>query len=284
MYTSQVIVRYAISLEEYVESQRAYRVRMARDRLFFRNLYALACLAALLGIYPRLSGSGWWGAALFLVAAVLLLERAHTNRDPSGSNFSGSTIDWAWPGWKLKNRGMTYQFPDGGRAERPEQAALVGIQTYGGARLALGRDKDGNLLQARSPAGHELAFKYDRDHRVIEINQKDGGRFVYSYDAAGHLARAIDADQRVTEYGYDQAGRLNRVVQNGVEICTLGYDSAERVTSETLAGGRTYRFSYSLDGHGEVNGVDIWDSAGPVRRDRISDVDYSLDVLPKSEQ
>ncbi|MBZ5652779.1 MAG: YcxB family protein [Acidobacteriia bacterium] len=216
-------------------------------------------------------GFGYWDAR-------------YTNRDPSGSNFSGSTIDWAWPGWRLKNRGMTYQFPDGGRAERPEQTALVGIQTYGGARLALGRDKDGNLLQVRSPAGHELVFKYDRDHRVIEINQKDGGRFVYSYDAAGHLARATDADQRVTEYGYDQAGRLNRVLQNGVEICTLGYDSAERVTSETLAGGRTYRFSYSLGGHGEVNGVDIWDSAGPVRRVRISDVDYSLDVLPKSEQ
>lgn len=214
-------------------------------------------------------GFGYWDAR-------------YTNRDTNGSKFSGSTIDWAWPGWKLKNGGMTYQFPDGGKAGRPEQAALVGIQTYGNARLALGRDTNGNLLRARSPAGNELAFTYDRDHRVIEIDQKDGGRFLYSYDTAGRLARVTDAE--VTEYGYDLAGRLSRIVQSGTEICTLGYDAGDRVTSETLADGRTYRLNYSLGRNGEVSGVDISDSAGPVRRVRISSVDYSLDVLPKGEQ
>src|ERR1019366_6531653 len=76
LYTSYVIVKYALSSDEYVESQLAYRVRVARGRVFFRNLYGLACVAAVLGIYVRLSGSRWWGDVLFLVAGILLLERA----------------------------------------------------------------------------------------------------------------------------------------------------------------------------------------------------------------
>jgi YD repeat-containing protein len=49
---------------------------MARGRMLFRNLYGLSCLAAILGIYVRLSGYRWWGEVLFLVAGLLLLERA----------------------------------------------------------------------------------------------------------------------------------------------------------------------------------------------------------------
>jgi len=75
LYTSQVIVSYALSLDDYVESRLAYRVRMARGRILFRNLYGLVCLAAILGIYVRHSGSPRWGNGLFLVACLLLLER-----------------------------------------------------------------------------------------------------------------------------------------------------------------------------------------------------------------
>jgi YD repeat-containing protein len=181
-------------------------------------------------------GFGYWDAR-------------YTNRDATGSEFAGSTIDWGWPGWKLKRRGMIYEFPDSGGASRPEQGALVAIQDYNGVRLALDRDAAGNLLRVRSPAGHELAFKYDRDNRVIEIDQKGGGRFEYSYDATGHLVRVKDADERVTEYGYDQAGRMNRVVQDGKEICTLTYDAGDRVKSETLAGGSQCRRGYLAGRH-----------------------------------
>ena len=71
-----MIVKYTVSSDEYVESQSAYRIRMARGRMLFRNLYGLACLAAILGIYVRLSGSPGWGDVLFLVASIFLLERA----------------------------------------------------------------------------------------------------------------------------------------------------------------------------------------------------------------
>ena len=215
-------------------------------------------------------GFGYWDAR-------------YTNRDATGSKFAGSTIDWAWPGWKLKSGAMLYEFPDAGGASRPEQGALASVQGYNGARLALGRDAVGNLLRARSPAGYELAFKHDSDNRVIEIDQRDGGRFEYSYDATGHLARVKDADQRVTEYGYDEGGRMNRIVQNGTEICSLAYNAEGRVKSETLAGGHTYVFYYTGTNKGNIVQVDISDSAGPARRVRISPVDYTLDVLAKGE-
>ena len=216
-------------------------------------------------------GFGYWDAR-------------YTNRDAGEGWFAGSTIDWAWPGWKLKHGGMTYVFPDPNGGSRPEQGALIAIEKYGGKKLTLSRDAAGNLLQARSPAGHELDFKYDGNNRVIEINQKDGGRFEYSYDATGHLTRVKDADQRMTEYAYDQSGRINRITQSGTDICSLSYDSGGRVQSETIAGDRTYLFHYSLSKNGTISQVDISDSAGPVRRVRISPVEYTLDVLAQGQR
>ena len=82
-----VIVQYALSLDEYLESQHAFRMRMANDRLLFRNLYGLACLATLLGINSRLSGSTLLGHVLFIVAAGLLLERAILWRLRAGARY-----------------------------------------------------------------------------------------------------------------------------------------------------------------------------------------------------
>jgi YD repeat-containing protein len=215
-------------------------------------------------------GFGYWDAR-------------YTNRDANGSKFAGSTIDWAWPGWTLKNSGMTYEFPDPDGSSRPEQAALVGIKAYNGNRLALVRDPAGNLLRARLPDQSELAFTYDSANRVIAIYKRSGGHFEYSYDSQGHLARVKDADQRVTEYGYDESGRMNRIVQNGKEVCTLKYDGSDRVKVETLGTGRTYLFEYSLDNRGQISRVDITDSNGLVRRVRISDVEYTFDELANAK-
>ena len=216
-------------------------------------------------------GFGYWDAR-------------YTNRDANRNMYSGSTIDWAWPGWKLKGSGMTYLFPDPNGASRPEQAALIGIQNSSGLRLALNRDAAGNLLQARSPDGHELDFNYDQSNRVIAVDEKDGGRFEYSYDAAGHLAQVKDADQNVTEYSYDESGRMSRIVEAGKEVCSLTYDGQGRVKSETIAGGGTYLFKYSPGNIGTSSQVDILDSAGPIRRIRISPVEYTLQVLAAAQR
>jgi YD repeat-containing protein len=216
-------------------------------------------------------GFGYWDAR-------------YQSRDALKSEFSNATIDWAWPGWKLRNGGITYWFPDGAGAVRPEQTALAGIQRYDGTRVILDRDPAGNLIVARSPTGKDLVFKYDRDNRVVEASQKSGGRFLYSYDSTGHLAKVTDTDQRITEYGYDGAGRMNRITQNGKTICTLEYDIADRVTAETLADGRTYSFRYSLSNRGAVSAIHISDSAGPPRQVQIFGADYTLDVRARGER
>jgi len=75
LYTSHVIVKYALTSDEYVKAQGVYRTRVARGRVFFRNLYGLTCLIVALAVYSRFSGARWWGDLLFLAAGLLLLER-----------------------------------------------------------------------------------------------------------------------------------------------------------------------------------------------------------------
>jgi len=208
----------------------------------------------------------------------------YTNRDVNTGEFSASTIDWAWPGWKLRRGGYTYRFPDWKGALRPEQEALSAIQSYDGSRLALSRDSSGDLLLARSPSGNELRFAYDSGHRIIRAQAQSGAHFEYSYNAAGHLARVTDSDRRVTEYDYDVADRMNSIVEGGTRLCTLTYDSGGRVESEVLSDGRTYKFNYSLGRNGEIFGVAISDSAGPPRMVQLSTADYTLDVWPRGEQ
>jgi YD repeat-containing protein len=215
-------------------------------------------------------GVGYWDAL-------------YTNRDVAGSAFSGSTIQWAWPGWKIKRGATTYEFPDGGRADRPEQAALMAIQEHGGIRLTLTRDAAGNLLAAHSPTGKELAFQYDSRNRVIEVSQKGGGTFKYSYDSKGHLSQVTDADDRVTNYRQDEFGRISRIEQDGKTLCTLSYGGKDRVQSETMADGRTYVFRYIQGSDGRVAGVKITDTAGPTRQVRMSSVDYSIETVVKGE-
>src|SRR5258708_6685327 len=52
------------------------------------------------------------------------LDARYTNRDVSSSRYSGSVVKWNWPGWELKGRGLSYEFPDSGVTARPEQGAL----------------------------------------------------------------------------------------------------------------------------------------------------------------
>ncbi len=216
-------------------------------------------------------GFGYWDAR-------------YTNQDAKGSEFAGSTIEWAWPGWQIRNWGMTYQFSAGGSAEQPGQGALMSIRAYNGSRLVLTRDPSGNLLRARSPAGNELLFKYDSGNRVIQAEQKNGGRFEYSYDAAGRLIRVVDDAQRTTEYGYDSAGRMNLIAENGAKLCSIEYDREGWVRSETLADGRIYRFEYMRGGDGQTFWVNLFDSAGPLRRIHNTSNDYSLDEPMKGER
>lgn len=209
------------------------------------------------------------------------LDARYQNRDQNRGEFSYSTIQWAWPGWQLKKGVDTYRFPDSGNAQRPEQAALIAVERSGGDRLVLVRDREGNLLRAISPSHHELTFKYDAAGRIKTAQEQTqaNDKFAYDYDQTGHLARVTDPNGQVTEYGYDAVGRLNSIKRQGSMLCAFEFESGDRVRRETLGDGRVYDFIYRTGKDGKVVGVDIRDSAGPVRRIRISGVEYSLDTL-----
>ena len=208
-------------------------------------------------------GFGYWDAR-------------YSNRDAVASEFTGSTIQWDWPGWKLRKGGLTYHFPDSDRAIRPEQSALTSIESYNGTRLTLDRDPAGNLMLARSPGGHDLRFKYDPQNRIIEVDERAGGQFLYSYDS-GHLTQVTDDGHQITSYAYDSSGRMQRVQQNGSQVCAIEYDGAGRVRAERLGNGREYLFDYSTSRDGGMAMVRVSDSAGPLRTIRFFGSDYVLD-------
>lgn len=200
------------------------------------------------------------------------------NSDKIRNQFTGSTIEWAWPGWKLRTGSLTYHFPDSNSASRPEQGGLIGIERYDGAKTYINRNQAGELLSARSSSGNQLDFGYDRNHRITQVAQKGGGQFLYSYDAGGHLKQVVDSNKRITDYDYDAAGHITGISQDRKTICTLEYDSEDRVRSEKLSDGRTYQFEYVHAGPGGASGVDIYDSAGPFRRIEFFGTEYTLDV------
>jgi YD repeat-containing protein len=72
-----VILNYTLSAEEYLEAQQAYLARLAPKRMLFRNLYGLAGVAAALAAYWSFGGHRWLGAAGFLVALYLMVERVY---------------------------------------------------------------------------------------------------------------------------------------------------------------------------------------------------------------
>jgi predicted Zn-dependent protease len=93
-----VILKYALTSEEYVESRRAYRIWMARRRLLFRNLYVLAALSIVAATRLLFSGTKWWALLLYIAGLGLILERAllwrlRAERSPRGPVQSGEPIE-----------------------------------------------------------------------------------------------------------------------------------------------------------------------------------------------
>jgi YD repeat-containing protein len=211
-------------------------------------------------------GFGYWDAV-------------YTQSDNEGGEFSGSTIRWDWPGYKLvDSRGKTYYFPDG-NVQRPEQAALVGIRDRQGNALGLERNPAGNLIHAASSTGGRLNFQYDSQNRITRVQDAGGDKFDYTYDSGGCLASVRDADGRVTQYLYDAHNRMTEVLQDGSSILQNEYDEGSRVIRQTLSGGRTYNFNYTLDRKGEPVAVEVRDSGGITLQIQLSQGQYTMQTV-----
>lgn len=211
-------------------------------------------------------GFGYWDAV-------------YTQSDNEGGEFSASTIRWDWPGYKLvDSRGKTYYFPDGS-VQRPEQATLVGIRDRQGNALGLERNPAGNLIHAASSTGGRLNFQYDSQNRITRVQDAGGNKFDYSYDSGGLLASVRDADGRVTQYLYDANNRMTGVLQDGNSILQNEYDEGSRVIRQTLPGGRTYTFNYTLDRKGEPVAVEVRDSGGLTLQIQLSQGQYTMQAF-----
>ena len=134
-------------------------------------------------------------------------------------------------------------------------------------------------------------FTYDDTGQITSANYPDRPADAFSYDAVGnHTAdgQRVDAANRLLEdsqytYTYDANGNLTRkTAKAGGAVTTYAWDEQDRLTSVTLPGGQTTRFTYRFDGkrtsrtdsRGEVRflytGLDIFaitDAAGAVLSD-----------------
>ena len=187
--------------------------------------------------------------------------------EPTITDFYSSYVTWNWPGWKLvRQDGRTYVFPDGGGVQRPEQAALIGVQDASGNTLRLQRESTGNLRSASSGGGRWIHFQYDSHYRMTEAQENDGREFLYRYNAHGCLEEVEDAEHHVTKYGHEGARCPTSMAIDGHQIWSAQFDKADRVIELELADAGTYRFAYSVDPSGAATRVDVKDPGNNVLR------------------
>ena len=195
------------------------------------------------------------------------------------SDFYSSRVTWNWPGWKLiRQDGRAYMFGDGGRAQRPEQGALIGVQDTAGNRLALQRESTGNLLSANSSGGW-VHLKYDSHYRMTQAQDNSGHEVLYRYGETGCLEEVEDADHHVTRYGREGTRCPTSMAIDGRPVWSAHFDKGDRVTQLDLADAGTYRFKYSVDGSGASIQVEIKDPGNNVMRITYDRSGYRLEHI-----
>ena len=210
-----------------------------------------------------------WGASYW--DAIYVVEATITD-------FYSSYVTWNWPGWRLfRQDGRTYVFPDGGGVQRPEQAALIGVQDASGNMLRLRRESTGNLMSASSGEGKWIHFKYDSGYRMTEAQDNEGHEILYRYTATGCLEEVEDAEHHVTKYGHEGIRCPTSMAIDGRQVWSAQFDKADRVTQLELVDAGVYQFTYSVDLHGASTQVDIKDPGGNVLRITFDSSGYGLE-------
>ena len=102
---------------------------------------------------------------------------------------------------------------------------------------------------------------------VGTASDSSGRSIGYSYDAQGRLASFTDAAGNVTHYTYDDNDDMVSIIKPDQNLLvTNSYDPNGRVSQQTFPNGGTYRFSYALDGNGNVAQTTVTDPSGSVRQ------------------
>ncbi|HEY0638613.1 MAG TPA: RHS repeat-associated core domain-containing protein, partial [Pseudonocardiaceae bacterium] len=180
----------------------------------------------------------------------------------SAGPYAGSVIAQVSGDWVLTLR-------DGTRYLFPWYSRVRAIQDRNGNQLTFTRTggSNGEVSRITTPNGRWIAFEYDSSARVTRATDNIGRAVSYTYDPAGRLATVTDVAGGTRTYSYDEANRITRIVDaRGVTYLENTYDGNGRVATQTLPGGATYHFAYTLDGAGAVLETRVTEPGGSVRR------------------
>jgi YD repeat-containing protein len=199
------------------------------------------------------------------------------------TDFFASSVRWKWPGWQLQRQdGRTYIFPDGDRAQHPEQASLTEISDRDGNTLHFNRVGSGDLASVDANDRRWIYLQYDQQGRITAGEDSQGWTMSYQYSRDGYLEKVEDGDHRVMEYGHDGNHRLNSLSVNGVLVWKLDFDAAGRIAELIVGNHEPYRFSYQLDRSGAVSEISVTEPSQHAFRIAVYRGRYKLLDFPSS--
>ncbi|WP_456726759.1 RHS repeat-associated core domain-containing protein [Bradyrhizobium sp. USDA 3397] len=183
---------------------------------------------------------------------------AHFTTNTPGP-FYKSRIDWNGNGWNLvRTDGVTYVFG--------ENAPLQSIQDRFGNKVTLTYSNgiSGNLVQVSASNGRFIRFSYNGNNCITQAVDNIGRTVTYTYDSSSRLTTITDPNGGVTIYTWDSSNRVQSIKDaRGITYLTNTYDTSDRVTSQLLADGSSYGFSYSTTSAGRT--TTVTDPRGNVR-------------------
>ena len=181
---------------------------------------------------------------------------------------AGLIIDTTW--LLTLSDGTQYGFQnsyDGVGVTDDRNATPVETLDRNGNSTNLTRDGSLNPIEAAGSNGRSIPFTHDDSGRVTTASDNSGRSVSYSYDAQGRLGSFTDAGGNVTQYTYDDNDNMVTVIKPDQNLrVTNTYDANGRVSQQTFPDGGTYRFSYTLDGSGNVTQTTVTDPWGPFGR------------------
>ena len=186
--------------------------------------------------------------------------------------FYKSQISWNGVGWDVHLQdGTTYVFGD--------NTPLLAIRDRFGNQVTITRVNGaiGQIKQITSPNGRWIRPTYDARNRIISATDSAGRTVRYTYGVQDRLATVEDPRGGLTQYGWDSSSRLTTIQDpRQIVFLTNEYGANDRVVRQTMPGGITYQYAYTVDTAGRVVQTEVTDPRGFVRRVTFNSGGYPI--------
>lgn len=161
---------------------------------------------------------------------------------------------------------------------------MTEIKNPAGDRLAIQRDRDGNILRITSPHGHAVTIENDSEGRITKA-QDDAGHWVsYDYDQKGSLERTTDWRGVTQQFKYDERFNMLSVKERSpatakAPACevtvTNWYDEKNRFAGQKVTNGMFADVKYTTAANGEIREVALQSDQG-FSRHFLNDAGYEI--------